>query len=187
MSINHLLTNIEHHIRSKNLVAPKSIFIHAGKFTWSELKRRGFSAPALFISCLGFRSADFDDEVFFQSYEHVIKASLVIGIVTKHAKGSEARNAQARTLAEQITLILKDQRWGMNNAGCAEKIKADGIFSAPAEEENCSLWLVNFQQLLGINSDDWQQSLNDFLSAYGDTTTTDGANIKSTTTLPKSA
>lgn len=150
-----------------NGVNHRSIGVHAGKFTWAEIKARGFSAPAIFISCLGWGDADEEDQALLTGYSKAASLSLVIGIVTKHTKSTEARNALARALAERVTIELLDQNWAMDNVCLPKRVRAEGAFSAAAEAENCSLWLVTWQQAVGFYKDDWQASVNDFLSFTG--------------------
>lgn len=161
MATKAVMDAIQQQLRDAALVRNKnSVRLHAGKFTWAELKRRGFNAPALFITCMGWKTAREQDAAWLAEYEHVIDASFAIGIVTSNMKDPEARNLEGRLLAEQITLQLIDQDWGLGNCLAATGTRAEALFVAAAEEENNSLWMVRWNQMIGLNSEDWQASID---------------------------
>jgi hypothetical protein len=131
--------------------------LHAGKFTWAELKARSFNAPAVFISHLGFKAASEDKRAEFAEDCAVFNVRFAIGIAAKHAKTIEARNLIAATIAERIALIANDnQTWDLatvdNNI---ERLEAQGLFVLEAEQDGHSMWLVTFYQHVQIDSTDF--------------------------------
>lgn len=147
------------------LIANKTeIRLHAGKFTWAELKARSFAAPALFISCLGWQKPR-EEPTGFSMPQHVFDVRFVAGIVAKSAKGSEARNAIARAIAEQFTLhLLSKTTWGQIDIAEPdnERVRAEGLFVPDAEAENQSLWIVSWYQLVQFDPAGLPLTLEDF-------------------------
>ncbi len=133
------------------------IMLHAGKFTWQELKRRSFNAPALFISHLGFKAANDSKRREFAEDCAVFNVRFAIGIATKHAKGSEARNALAAALAERLALIVNEnQQWGLQTVdNNVERLEAQGLFVIDAENDNHSMWLTTWYQHIQIDEPDF--------------------------------
>ncbi|MGI1671990.1 MAG: hypothetical protein K6L74_16930 [Neptuniibacter sp.] len=169
MATKAVMEAIQQQLKTANLVKNnKSVYLHAGKFTWAELKRRGFNAPALFISCLGWKDADDYDTAALSGYESVVQARFAVGIVTSDSKNAEARNLEARILAEQVRLQLTDQDWNLDNCLVATKRRAEGLFVPAAEADNSSLWLVTWYQSIGLNSEDQQNSIDDWLRYHAE-------------------
>ncbi|MGH1429758.1 MAG: hypothetical protein ACRBB4_01440 [Neptuniibacter sp.] len=169
MSTKTVMDTILQHLRDANLVKNKnSVKLHAGKFTWAELKRRGFNSPALFISCLGWRDAKPDDETTLGGYDIALEARFAIGIVASDSKKPESRNLEARLLAEKVTLELLQQDWGLDNCLEATQRRAEGLFVPAAEKENSSLWLVTWYQVIGTSKEEMQNSIDDWLSYHAE-------------------
>lgn len=146
------------------LIARKSeIRVHAGKFAWDELKARNYSAPSVFVTCLGFQKPN--EEAAHFAYPHrVFDVRFAAGIVAKSPKDRETRNAMARAIAEQIALCLAaEPTWGDDSIEKpdANRIRAEGLFVPAAEADNQSLWLVSWYQLVQLDPDS-VQTLDDF-------------------------
>lgn len=154
---------IQHHVKKDNVVKQRSVFIHAGKFTYAELCQRSFNAPALFLTCLGWKDAREEDQAALSGSELVIESRLAIGIVTSHAKGVEARNAQAQALAQSLSLLLNKNDWGLDNALTTKGLRAEGLFVPAAEEDNHTMWLVSWHQVFGLSEDSAEQMIHDWL------------------------
>lgn len=146
-----------------------SIMLHAGKFTWAELKARSFVAPAVFISHLGFRTASDAIREEFDEWDRVFSVRFAIGVCAKHAKGSEARNALAAAIAEQLAIIITDNNWGLSNVSRnVERLEAQGLFNPDAEADNQSMWLLTWYQPVQIDETDWDAALDIFEGFDGD-------------------
>lgn len=174
MGTSEMLRLIQQHLQAQNIVKKDAVKIHAGKFTWRELKKRGFNAPALFITCLGWKEASDEDKATLGGVQQVFNARFAIGIVTKHAKGIEARNREARALAEHVTAQLISQDWQQANVLEATQLRAEGLFVAAAEEENHSLWLVTWQQSFGTTTAELISSCEHWLRGEGTHTDSEG-------------
>ncbi len=173
-------------LRTANLpdVKPSAIGIHAGKFTWAELKRRGFASPAVFITCSGWNEASAINQAALQGCDAAFHLQMFVGVAARHAKSAESRNAIARGIATAITSLLVGQGWHLDNALEPESIRAQGLFIPDAESENQSLWLVSWVQPIGIKNS--ESSFSDWLSYRGESTadTGDQAIIETQGTLP---
>ncbi len=171
------------------------VYPHAGKFTWAELKARSYTAPALFISCLGWRE-DTRDQINSVLDGKAYRVRFAAGIVTSSVKNAETRNAQARQIATTISLHLDDQDWAQDDVTEATDLRAEGLFNREAEADNQSMWLLDWWHGMSFDADDVLASLNDFLTAHGDHYTAEGnytdaqgAEIpvaSDTTTIPQS-
>ncbi len=134
----------------------RSIMLHAGKFTWKELLGRSFSAPGIFISHLGFQSVSADVAAEFDEPEKVMDVRFAVGIVTKHAKSSEARNAQGNAITELFALQLTQQQtWGLDTVGRPSRLKAQGLYNPEAESDGQSLWLITWYQPVQLSRIDF--------------------------------
>lgn len=168
MATKAVLDAIRSTLATANLVKNSAVFIHAGKFTWTELKRRSFSAPALFVTCLGWKEATEQEAATLTGYDLVVNARFAIGVVTKDAKNAEARNALARSLAEGVCARLINQDWSLDNALTAQQHRAEGLFVPAAEAENNSMWLVTWNQIIGLTEGALLTSVDDWLTAHAD-------------------
>lgn len=157
-------TQLRAHSTLRQLVTrEQSILLHAGKFTWQELKRRSFTAPAIFISHLGFRTLSETQRYEFDEPLNSYQVRFAIGIVAKHAKGTEARNQVASAISEQLALIIANNNWGLPTVGSdIEKLEAQGLFVPAAEEDGQSLWLITWYQAVQIEETDWDTELDIF-------------------------
>lgn len=169
MSTKTVMDTIQLQLQAANLVKNQnSVKLHAGKFTWAELKRRGFNTPALFISCLGWQEAKPQDQAVLCGYDLAIEARFAIGIVAHDSKKPESRNLEARILAEKVYLQLLEQDWGLDNCLEATKRRSEGLFVPAAEKENSSLWLVTWYQAIGLSKEDMQNSIDDWLRYHAE-------------------
>lgn len=180
-----LLDAVVSTFRSADLpdVKPGSVDIHSGKFTWSELKRRGFASPAVFLTCSGWGDASDVNKAALSGLgcDTALHVQMFAGIAAKHARGAESRNAMARGIATAVTSLLIDQDWGLDTTLSPESIRAQGLFVPDAENDNHSLWLVNWVQPFGIKKSD--SSFSDWLIYRGESAA-DQAGIETQGTLP---
>ena len=169
MATKTVLDAIKKHLQDHEVIKNRnSVKVHAGKFTWSELKRHGFKTPSLYISCLGWKEAREDDAAALPGYELAVEARFVIGVVTSDSKSPESRNILARGLAETLCLQLIQQDWNLDNCLVAKDRRSEGLFVPAAEQENSSLWLVSWNQVVAMNRDDLQSSIDDWLRYQAD-------------------
>lgn len=146
-----------------------SIKLHAGKFTWQELTERSFTAPAIFISHLGFESAPEQIAYAFSDPDNVMNVRFAVGVVAKHAKGAEARNKLGNAITELFALQLTDrQTWGLNDVEVPTRIKAQGLYNPEAEADGQSMWLITWYQALQLSQVDWSALLDEFQGVDAD-------------------
>ncbi|MDP2607947.1 MULTISPECIES: phage protein Gp37 [unclassified Oceanobacter] len=155
----------------------KTCEVHEGRFDANELKRVAGRCPAVYIACLGVGQPINEGSTF---------APLRWGafVVTKDAPRSD-RNSQALNLVQAVNVILAAQAWGLDETRSEpERVTSQNLFSTSTSAQGVSMWAVTWTQEFQLDSGlDWD-SLNDFLSAAGDSTTTDGAAITTQQTLP---
>lgn len=174
MTTKAVLDAIQTNLQSLELVKKTSVIQHAGKFTWSELSKRSFNAPALFITCLGMSEAKDESLGALVGFDLAVDCRFAIGVVTKNAKNSEARNMDARLIAENILLNLIQQDWALENVLTPSSRRAEGLFVPAAEAENCSMWLVTWSQAVGLSKEDLAANIADFLQATGEASNANG-------------
>jgi hypothetical protein len=139
----------------KLVTRDSSIALHAGKFTWQELTERSFNAPAIFISHLGFQTANENVAAEFDQPSKVMDVRFSVGIVAKHVRGTEARNALGNAITELFALQLYNQNWGLDTVGKPDRVKAQGLYHPQAEADGQSMWLITWYQPVQLSSFDW--------------------------------
>lgn len=169
MATESLLNAIKEQLEEafKKVIRKKQIYKHAGKFNWTELRKRSFSAPALFITCTGYKEIDSSRDTYISGADISVMTSLAIGVVCKSARCAESRNAAARNISEALTLLIKRNDWGLELAGSPKDISANGVFLPSAEREGFSMWLVEFKQPFGLRKHELESLLDDLSSVDG--------------------
>lgn len=169
MTPDTLLPIMQAQITAQLLPMKVSVKLHAGKFIWSELQRTSFKAPAVFISCLGWRGID--DEQAARLGAHgadLNRVRFVAGIVTKSAKKSVSRNQQARLIAQALTTFLNDQDWGLDDVLETQDLRCESLYIDAAEKDNQSMWLLDWWHVMSFDADTVASAIDDFMTVYGD-------------------
>lgn len=169
--INDLLKNITQGMESTLRSLRVEVREHAGKFTWQELTARSYRAPAVFVSCLGWRElteAEAVKQALPLGDNAPSRMRFAAGVVTKHAKGSEERNIQARLICQMLTVLLNRNDWDLNLIGEANDVRAEALFVPQAEADNQSLWLVSWWHPVALDDTLAKQLLNEFITAHGE-------------------
>lgn len=146
-----------------------SVKLHAGKFLWSELQRLSFKAPAVFISCLGWRSVDDEQAARLASHgDDFQRVRFIAGIVTKSVRRATDRNQQARLIAQSLTTFLNHQDWGQNDVLEAQDLRCESLYIEKAEQDNQSLWLLDWWHVMSFDATTVAGAIDDFITVHGD-------------------
>lgn len=146
-----------------------SVKEHSGKFIWSELQEISFRAPAVFVSCLGWRAPTADEVARLAADgESIHRVRFIAGIVTKSNKAANTRNQQARLLSEVVTNHLARQDWNQPDVYEAADIRCEPLFVPEAERDGQSLWIVDWWHLVAFDADTVRGQLDDFITLHGD-------------------
>lgn len=168
MTPDTLLPIMQAQIAAQLLSMKVSVKLHAGKFIWSELQRLSFKAPAVFISCLGWRGVDEDQAARLSSAgDDFQRVRFVAGIVTKSSKSASSRNQQARLIAQSLTTFLNHQDWGFDVLE-TQDLRCESLYIEQAEKENQSLWLLDWWHVMSFDADTVASAIDDFITVYGD-------------------
>lgn len=169
MTPDALLPIMEAQIAAQLQPLKVSVKLHAGKFIWSELERTSFRAPAVFISCLGWRGIDEEQAARLASAgDDFHRVRFVAGIVTKSVKKATARNKQARLIAQSLTTFLNHQDWGSADVLEAQDLRCESLYIEQAEEDNQSLWMLDWWHVMSFDAETVTTAIDDFMRAYGD-------------------
>lgn len=111
----------------------------AGRFNVDELKDASFAAPAVLVSLIkwsqdGGRAGQFD-----------WKAQIAAFIVTKDTMGL-TRDVAAANIAQAISALAVEGRWGLGGCGPAMNIQAENLVSASSRKAAASLFVVTWMQ-----------------------------------------
>lgn len=157
MSIDVVLNAIQSGLRAPDalplIVRKSEIHMHAGAFSWEELNARNYSAPSVFISASGWQKPAAEPHGY-RYPQFVVEARFVAGIVAKSNKSAVARNALARAIAEQLTLVLlREPDWGLADVGTPDpaRVSAEGLFIPAADADNQALWQVSWYQPITLD------------------------------------
>jgi len=131
----------------------KKIEEHAGSFAWKELEEKGYNAPALFVSNLGWKPLANEQDSMSSSMGDIYEARFLMALITEHKGGFEKQNKQARQLAQVLVKFLEDNCFGFDEISEAYRIKADPVFSGAFNENGQSLWLIEFWHQLPMAAD----------------------------------
>jgi hypothetical protein len=157
----------------------KTCEAHEGRFDANELKRVAARCPALYVACLGLGQPTTEGGG--------VEAPTRWGVfaVTKDNRKPGDRIDQALNLVQAATVILAQQDWGLSATySDPTRVSSQNLFSSNTSAQGVSMWAVTWTQQFELEDGlDWD-SLNDFLTAAGESTTTDGAAITTEQTLP---
>jgi len=169
MTPDTLLPIMQAQIAAQLLSMKVSIKLHAGKFIWSELERTSFKAPAVLLSCLGWRAID--DEQAARLGAHgadLNRVRFVAGIVTKSVKKSVSRNQQARLIAQALSTFLSGQDWGLDDVLETQDLRCESLYIEAAENDNQSMWLLDWWHVMSFDAETVASAIDDFITVYGD-------------------
>lgn len=144
---------------------------HAGKFTWDELQARSYRAPALFVSCLGWRELRDEEATRLGLPLDAVAPARVrfaAGIVTKHSKSAEDRNIEARLICQKLSILIDRNDWDQALVGQTQDMQVEGLFAPAAEADNQSLWLLTWWHPVAMDRETLAASLDAFITARGD-------------------
>src|SRR5262245_6544037 len=89
-----------------------------GEFDAAELARVWVEAPGVLVACLGW------DELTDEGGMAVANLKMGAFIVTGDAK-LELRDERALAISEDVSKLIRRERWGFDGAGPAKRISAD--------------------------------------------------------------
>ncbi len=158
-----IVTQLQEQNKSKQWKL-KKVDEHAGSFTWKEFEEKTYSAPAVFVSCLGWRELGDNEESRSPSMGDIYAARFALALITEHSGSLEKQNKQARQLAQKIGKFIKGSCFGFNEVSGAYQIKVDPVFSGAINESGQSLWLIYFWHHLPMDAD---SPLEDFEGLEG--------------------
>ena len=151
MSINTHLTSIKNYLRTEldnKLV--RTVDLYAGQFTDSEIPQKSFVAPAVFISCLGWRIPK--DKEYGKRHA---EARIAIFVLAKHAKSRVDRMTLAIAIAEKIHVLLANRRIGerCEDFGKTSDFSAENLYSRALDERKHALFLISFWQVVPVSDE----------------------------------
>ncbi|MDH4122376.1 MAG: hypothetical protein OEV94_11805 [Deltaproteobacteria bacterium] len=144
---------------------------HDGRFNLDNLKTLATKTPALLAACLGIPKIEMQSQGDYR-----LTAQWAVFVLGKDlpAAGGAAktgRGAAALALAQAVLLTTAGNRWGAANTQAPTDLKAENLFSAPADQAaGLALWAVSWRQTVEVQAMTAADiaALNDFLRFYAD-------------------
>jgi len=169
MTPDALMPIMQAQITAQLLSMKVSVKLHAGKFIWSELQRISYKAPAVLISCLGWRAIDDEEAAILGAHgKDLNRVRFVAGIVTKSVKKSDSRNQQARLIAQALTTFLSGQDWSLDDVLESQDLRCESLYIESAEEDNQSMWLLDWWHVMSFDAETVASAIDDFITVHGD-------------------
>ncbi len=117
-----------------------SVQAYGGRFNLDELESVSATAPSIFISFLGIKSAKEQED------ERVRLNGLYTAfIVTTDARGLD-RDTAGKNMAEIMAKWLPNNRFGLLDVSVPENIAAQNLYSGKARGKGVALWAVSWSQ-----------------------------------------
>lgn len=120
---------------------------YAGEFSGPELTQIPFNAPAILVTCLGWKAEHHGQRLAGRLTRQVRMAAF---IVTKHVD-REKRMSQCMQIAEALAIALR--LWAPDStglpvtlAGLEEDPRAENLYGRAVDAQGLALWLVDWQQ-----------------------------------------
>ncbi|WP_028294285.1 phage protein Gp37 [Oceanobacter kriegii] len=155
----------------------KTCEAHEGRFDANELKRVAGRCPALYVACLGLGQPVLSGTPFAPIRWGVF-------VVTKDAPKAD-RSTTALNLVQGVNVLLSEQSWGLEHARSdPERVSSQNLFGSATAGQGVMIWAVTWTQEFQLDDGVLWEELNDFLTAAGESATTDGAAITTKQTLP---
>ncbi len=129
---------------------------YAGEFNGAEMKRVSYACPAILLTVLGWQKPSNDSRL---TGRHARTVRLAAFVVCKNAKDRESRMAEAMTLAESLTVLLR--QWSpmtqepsasaltalcITVAGLSDEPSCENLYNRAVDEQGQALWLVDWYQ-----------------------------------------
>lgn len=149
----------------------KTVQVHGGSITESEIRRWGAQAPAVFVSTLGVKSA----QATFLDQADLVFCAYVI------AKNSDKadRHVVALNIVQGLSCLLKSAPWtGCDFVTEPQDVQSENLFNTEIDKIGLSLWATTWQQTVSLGVDDGLAQLNDFLRFAGTAESAEGALIE---------
>lgn len=140
------MTNIEKlmdEIKARIKAIPGKLFVsvenYGGEFSSDEVDFKSFSAPAAFVSCLGWRKVD---RPLLLSGKYIWRARIAIFIATKETK-RDSRMVSAMSRAAVLSAHF--QGWRPEAcSGRAEDIDSENLYNRAIDKKGLALWMVSW-------------------------------------------
>ncbi|WP_211452619.1 phage protein Gp37 [Collimonas antrihumi] len=136
-----LLDAIKDRITQHTAALFKQVEDYGGQFSAEEMDFKSFTAPAAFVSCLGWQKVDRGN---YLGGKHIWRGRMAIFIATKDVK-RDSRMREAMLRADVLTSLFSDWKPDMC-AGKTENIGAENLYSRSIDKKGLALWMVDWWQ-----------------------------------------
>ncbi|MCX4025048.1 hypothetical protein H0A36_23540 [Endozoicomonas sp. SM1973] len=151
MQIYQLLSAITQTIHS-HLPDLKDVSTHAGRFDLGEVKRVANYTPAVKVALMeAWEFKSIETEQWDVSLR--LAAFVMVSDSRKLPKDEAAIN-----IIEALSLLIAEQRWGVEGVLAASGIKASNLFSTQTDRQGLAIWGVTWDQVMRLKENIWQPS-----------------------------
>lgn len=169
MAIKDVMEAIKSSLENINLVGISSISFNSSQLTFDRLKDDASSQPQVFIHCSSFSGSKQDEAPELFGYDLAASVQFSISILSENTGNNVNNDLVTRLLSEAIVLHLVDQDWGLENCLPATELSSRPLFpELESTNQDCNIWLVSWTQVIGLNKNEVQNDINDWLSYHAD-------------------
>jgi len=109
-----------------------------GRFDLAGLERFGAAVPAIRVAILRIPASRTVD-----TGELDVDVEMAAFMITRDERG-QSRDQQALDLASRVMAAVQAARWGLSKIHPARNIRAENIYSSPAQAKGVALWGVSW-------------------------------------------
>ncbi len=173
MSATQLVQAIRDDLRAKlSKDECKQVQIYGGAVDVKTISNKRFVCPAVMVACLGWKPVP--------EQRHQFDTRFAVFVLTKDAKGDEARKLAAMALAEKITRVMNWQAVG--SAAPVQQVQCQNLFSGEIDQKKIALWAITWWQSLRMGPE-IPADLNNLLCVTVETNEPQTADIEMTTDI----
>ena len=151
MQINQLLSAITNTIHG-HLPDLEDVSTHAGRFDLTEVKRIANRLPTVKVALMEAR--EFKSVETEQRDVSLRLAAFVMVSDSRKLPKDEA----AINIIETLSLLIAEQRWGVDGVLAASGIKASNLFSTQTDRQGLAIWGITWDQVMRLKENIWQPS-----------------------------
>jgi hypothetical protein len=127
----------------KKMPSLRACRAYHGEFDAGELARVWAEAPAVLVACLGW------PELTHNGGMPVAEVKLGAFILTADPK-LELRDERALAIAEDLSVMIQGERWGLDGVGRAARITAENRYNGEIDRKAVAIWLVQWFQKVDL-------------------------------------
>ena len=128
--------------------------LYAGQFDAEQLKRKAYSSPGVFVTCLGWKPAR---DMQFGNNDHDVR--LAAFVVSRNSGGIIQAMRECTVIGEQITRVLYDWQPDLPKVSPGRPERAENTFTLKSLETGQLIWPIYWWHTVGLQAELSEQDL----------------------------